>query len=886
MNVKIRNINKINLVLSLFSLIFSFLICVSFVSAATMNYYSLNLSSESFSSGQLLNGVINLTLLNQDSGINVKWSVDDVLKGESTLLDFISRSGIQKTCSNSDCKINYLLSNSGNTEVMNYDLESEDLFGFYISGANVQITDFSFDIEGTSNLASSCDDSSFKIDLLNDGINEYEENTPSAYPCEDFYSASTLDLTTSQWAHVENDWFCEKIEIPKTGQVEILTNTQMGGNGYINVSIFNPEDLEFLGDCSLEINEDDLGTCNISSDTFFIPEEKEYFVCLKNTEYDSDSPYKILIESTSEHSGFKGLSSSPTYSFDLAIYVRPYGFSSFNDGLTFDDEYSLNSNLEGYMQDYLLSKYSNNCTNGCIIPLKIYSNDTNQKINISSINLVYTTIIITTTENKIYKLNTNYPKLNISNQLINFGFLNATAPTTISNNHKFKITLGATSKSDNFDVESTPDVSILNPLQTIPGQSTNFLVIVYPVSLIRPIVSYKWNFGDGTGEQITTEPSIYHTFYNAGDYQVIVTATDNNSVSGSGIFSVSTNLSITSLNNSINQKISELNSFSSKLPYSENWYSELYGVNLTQMNQTLISLKGQLNSSLTQSQLSSINSQILSMNLPEDILDKNKLLESKYFVSFNYIEPLKIAQASDSEGDYNSEYEEQYKNSISVWQDNNLELRYALTSKALVYNDRTEDKLTLVTLSLDPLINLEEVYLIINMPSGVSPSSVMIKDNESYDFVELNNALAFKFSSLSSNKYIYLAIPGVVNYDNLIMFMSPTLDTFLIDQNNSNGSYEKKDVPTVLVISISIVLFVVFFIVLYLIWKDNLAKMKIKTKKSEEIFKNKNDLITLQNYVQSSVSSGIPMETIKKQLLNAGWTNEQADYTIKTLKLK
>jgi len=41
------------------------------------------------------------------------------------------------------------------------------------------------------------------------------------------------------------------------------------------------------------------------------------------------------------------------------------------------------------------------------------------------------------------------------------------------------------------------------------------------------IVSYRWNFGDGTPEVVETDPIAYHNFTSNGDYQVTLTATDN-----------------------------------------------------------------------------------------------------------------------------------------------------------------------------------------------------------------------------------------------------------------------------------------------------------------------------------------------------------------------
>ena len=75
------------------------------------------------------------------------------------------------------------------------------------------------------------------------------------------------------------------------------------------------------------------------------------------------------------------------------------------------------------------SKYSNNCSSGCVIPIQFLVNDLSQKINITAINLRYNkgTPALTVSTNKIYDVTTTWPKINVSNQLVNFAFLNVTA---------------------------------------------------------------------------------------------------------------------------------------------------------------------------------------------------------------------------------------------------------------------------------------------------------------------------------------------------------------------------------------------------------------------------------------------------------------------------
>lgn len=861
-----------------------------FFASATVNYYSLNLSSDSYSQGQQLNGVLNLTLLNQDSSVPVQYFIDTNLRGSMSLLDFINNSGVGKTCDISNCNKKYVISGSGTTNLIDYAVQNGTIKAFYITGENIQIKDFSFEIAGESTDSNEqCFESAFKIDLLNDGVLEYEYKEPGTNACSLGHAGENFNpLSSTDNAYITQTPLCEKIKIAKTGGVEIYSSLGVGGTGVVLASIYDTNFNE-IGNCTMWQDNEGRQSCtidSISNTNFFINEEKDYYVCLSNPESTGIDDYQIITESSSPYSGFISLNNPPQYSIDFAIYVREFSFMPFNQAFVFNNESTLNSNLAQYIQNYISSKYLNNCSSGCVIPIQFLVNDLTQKINITTINLKYTkgTPALTVSTNKIYNVTTTWPKINISNQLVNFAFLNITANMTPSTTaHTFKLLINAVSKQDTFKVENTPQVISLVPLQVTPGQSTIFMVSATPVSSIRPIVSYKWNFGDSSGEQITYFPTTTHIYSNSQEYTATITVTDNQSISGSKTFQVSTNLSSTLVNNTLNSKINQLNSFASNLGAQELWYSELYGINITEKNQTLQGFKTQINSNTSTQQLLLIKTQLDAINVPGNITETYRLQESPYFSSPDYVYPEEIARIAETESSYNSTYENDYKNLIALWEENNVYVKISGSTKALDYSGNREDKVTLFTVSIDPTASdgLGETFFIMKLPAGVSYNNLIIKDKDSFTTVDLNDAIGFRFDSLSEKQFIYLAMSGKQDLNQITLFVSPALSEFEVSSGVCTGDKcKEKSPPWALIIFVIILIMLAIGAALFFIWKGHLPAKN----KEEDLFKNKNDLYTLTSYISSNISRGNNKEVIIMQLMKAGWSKEQIDYAFKKSK--
>lgn len=846
-----------------------------------MNYYNLNLTSTTIGANQPIAGVINFTLTNHDSGTNVIYYIDNVQKGSMPLLDFLNNANVAKLCNPTDCQKKYALSDSGTLELINFNARNNSHLGFYLQGTTIEIQELYFTVDGQSQIFESCGDSSFKIDLLSDGVIDYEYSSPGTAKCGYKYNSENFILSQANaYAIVENVPSCQKIHLPKTGSVFVSAIIDSGNSGSLVARIYDPlNTINELGNCTMYPDDEGNYSCIVGgefsqSPNFFSKEAKEYLVCLQDTS--STNTYKILTEQTSPFSGFIGMNNIQNPNKDFAIYVQPFSFSPFNDYFNFNS--SKITNMKQSIQTYINTKYSGNCSQGCVIPMKFISNDENQKINITLIDFRARIDGSLFQMNKVYNIAPSYPLVNTSNQLINFGFLNITSPSN-TGTHKVGIKIGDVLKESNFNVAEAPRIMSLSPLQVVPNKQIVFFVNAQPSSVNKPIINYRWNFGDGTSEQSTIEPLLTHTYINPGTYNVVITVTDNTSISSSASFSVSTNLSFNYVNQSLNEKINSLNSFNSKLNTQDSWFRDLFGVNVIQLNQSLMQYKQQLNTSATESQLLTIQQGLDSINVPENITETLKIYESRYYSSPSFIYPAKIEElAYGSSAQYDSSLEEHYKNSIALWEENNLDMKISGAVKALNYKINSEDKLTLLTISLDPTEDsLENIYLIVQLPAGVTYNNLVIKDRESFETRDLGDSIGFKFNQLSDKKYIYLAMPGSHDLTRVMMFASPDLNEF----RTGPGPIEKeKSPPWVFIVFIILIILAGIGIALWFIWKDYESKLEKK------LFSNKNDLFTLTSYISNAFAAGAKESDIKEKLEKAGWKIGQINYALKKVKKK
>ncbi|UCD20956.1 MAG: PKD domain-containing protein [archaeon] len=820
----------------------------------------MNLSASGFGPEHTLEGTVNFSLINEKTNTEVLGKVwnDERRMG---LLEFLQAANAQFTCDPENCFTRYTTSGSGSlTKTLTLTKGQEAFVGIRIQGSNVQIMDFSFIMDGTSSTTHSCSDSIVKLDILNDNSIDWEHRGTEVLNCSDYMNACFSGLDVINF-NLDNTPKCQKIRVNKTGKVD-LGGYLEGTGGDIVLSLYDPltstnYECEISGVAGL--NE-----CQIDATLnpgFFINSTRDVYVCVK----DPTVGQFIIKAESYDPCGFYGSPQSfdGNYTFDYPIYLKYYGFSTLNEPILFDESSFFGTgDLIEYLDNYIGSHYSRNC-NPCIIPLKFKVKE-DQTIMLSELNLLYSQLGGISPENNFWDITPNYARVNMDRSILQLNALDFKAPKD-KGTYTFTFRIGGAVASQQFKVEEGPTIQSIWPTAIVPNEETTFYVAATPTPG-KTITSYVWNWGDGSSEQTTMTNNATHS-YNLGIFDLIVKVNDNSGLQGSSTVKVTSNLTKELVSSEINEVISKVNAIYSQYNSVESWYRDLLDLNLTEINTTLRLFSSQVQTATT-SQLATMKQRIDSFNIPNNITDSSRLYESFYYPNPDNINPAKISELEDSR--YETDQREEYQNKIAVWQEENLELKLSGFVKSMFFDNRKEDKATILNIKLNPLTSLDYTYVIINLPSGVSYNQVKIKNNTNFETTNLGDSIGISFFELTNIDTISVAFPGEQDLASIFFFASPSLGEL---RERAITPSSGRSSPTIWII----IIIIAVIVGLFFIWR------KKDSSGGKNPFANPEELLRIQNYIHINTEQGKQKKDIESELSNMGLTKKQIYYAFKTM---
>lgn len=886
---KHHDYNYILLIISLITLFLASILSIN-LSSATVSRGDpfFNLSQSGFAEGSVLDGIVNFSLNNHpaDSKMiaTITYGTKSIVK-EMLLVDFLRNASATFDCSQ-DCLVNYsaIPGTSSPTKTLNLNNGAVRYFGLVATGTSVQIQNLTFTLSGSGNTESVCYETPFKMDVLDDGVNDFEYREATSDLCGNPKLSDCFVMEGTQDTFFTRGLpYCELIDINKTGRLKVDAYLKYWGEGYnggeypsggdIKFTVYN-KDRVLLGNCSIdgtantEYSFDD-NTCNIGEEEedsrFYISKKDDYIVCVAIVSSAAPS-YSIKAEMQPELCGFQGDPvQNPAYIADFAIRAQEMKFAAFNSDEVFDNSTRLGGSLISYLQDYVTTRYQGNCSGGCVLPIKIIST-ADQVVEMRDITFSFLNPL-QTFNNYFYDINIVSPKINMTKQALPFRAMNVTAPEASDSLYHITLNLsGVLSQIINFRVGSVPVVQNVTPLNVAPNVNTVFHVTVQNVG--SPIVSYVWGWDGNPGE--TTNVSEATHSYSAGTHTLVIRVTDASGLTATGTFTVNASLSVETINQTFMQK---KNAYSNIGQFSSLWYKDMI-YNESQITSVLAYVGSQLSN--PSANLNELNTQINTLKIPIAINDSLTFQESEYFPDIDQID---LSHLSDlGAGFYDPVSDEAYKNAIGVWQET-LDLRMGGSNKKITFDDGTIQDISLLTIRVSPT-NSENIYFVLKMPYGVTRQQ--IRNQENLQFHEFSDALGL---SLTQSQVITLAFPVSQQFSQVVFYASPDFSTLNVNQGGNNGG-GTGETSIVLPIIIAVVIFIAVIIVLILIWKGR------KSSKSEgfelgqgfgnpgmsggsSLFANPDDVLGLTSYIQSSLAEGKNKSIIEKELLESGWTKEQ-----------
>jgi hypothetical protein len=828
--------------------------------------------------GQKIQGTTNFSLDNELSNSVVRGQIGTNIV-TMKITEFLDEASVPYTCEPSHCLETYNAIGTGTPSKIISFSGNEGTAALKATEQDVSIVDLEFNITGSQGTAV-CGETPLKLDLLDDGIIDWEYKETGGWCSAGTYGENYNPGQATDENNIGSVPYCEKIRIGKTGKVLIRAQVRIDGNpanAGIDDLIFSIYDEgTLLGSCTpgqVTNTVFALKGCAVYGAAFYIQEEKEFFVCVKNV---GSEEYSIKSEGESPFSGIYGEPPSENFVKDYAISVIIAEFLPFNGQVTFNSSVYLGQDLQDYLQDFIVEIYDQDCTDGCGIPMRFTRTQTSQQTTISDLDFVIETTGGQTTKHNFYNLQVQYAQINMTEEVINLDILNMTVPEA-HGTHNFVFYVGSQTETASFEVAQVPVIQSLSPLSAIPGEQTTFYVTASSPKG-NDLVSYSWDFGDGSTQE-TTDASVTHIYDNTGNFNFVVSVEDSEGLVGTRTFVVYSNITKQGLNNSIVDKLEKISDF--RTDVQGEWYEDIVlgQLGLTAMENNLNDLYGQLETAGS-AELISIKDQLDVTHAPLRLEDTMVFSPSQYIPNPDSIRPDLVEMMGG--GSYNAGSHQEYVSEIMNWFDNQG-MTTSGAVKTAVFEDGTSQELVTV-INVDVSMYDSEAYLIVNLPAGVYFQDVLFR--QSYNAQEVDSSLGIPLTSSSTIDFVF---PGRYRVTTLQMFLAPNLNTLSI--TGGHTPLPGEEAPWSLAIFFIILIVLGVAAALYFIWRGKKFKGfsfslggLFGGGSKKKLFKNPMDLVNLTSFIRNAKARGMKKEQIESKLRSAGWAKSQINFAFKKVK--
>jgi len=764
------------------------------------------------------------------------------------------------SCNFKNCPEDYSSSNGENVKVVNLNSGNTELAGFVLTGNIISINNITFDVESDGS-ENSCT-SPLKLDVLDDGIIESQSNVlvnELCDPDEKDYGCFNVTQTVGveEFNLISGSTYCQRINLSESPGFRIgAWVKELTASSELNMSLYKENAL--VASCTLpSIITPEEYSCDID----YATSGGDHYVCISSGAGTGD--YSIKGSNSAEKCGFFGKPIKGEFaSYQIFAKSKKFGIPGTQNIV---DDLGDGRSLSVIVGDYIAEKYGTSggviqCSTGvgCIIPLNIISG-LDQQITLKNLLIKYEKQSGIVTNNKFYdlikvpaKVSSGFQKLYMDNA----GF---TLPEDLGE-YNFSLSLnGDVVFSEDIEIKNAPIINSLKPTETASAYPTEFEV---KTSNSSKITKYEWDFGDDSSEVTTIKNKITHTYSSIGVYDLKITVTDSKDISSSKIFSIN----VSSPKNLIEDSLAKLNSNIEKIKEDINKIDLFYKqgiisiLDLDSIEENVKVFEKAFDSAVDEEDYNAIIIDLIKIQIPQGII---KTVSAEGVSFFDTTENVKMDILKEiGGGDYESK-EDAYKNSVLIWQNENVDLKVSFQEFSSEQN------------SIEPLIRIFEI-------------DISEKKNIDYDYYlvipDLEN-IGFKNNlQTQGNGYSYFILKGNsrvsfyttedIDFTNLPVFVAPPISRLSVTGDLIVG--DERESRSRLIVTLVIILLVVLSLTVYIIMQE-----WYKRKYETYLFKNKNDLYNMVNYVNSAKRKGLKKGEIEKNLKKAGWSSEKVRFVMR-----
>jgi len=841
----------------LFSLVF---ISASFEKSSP----AYSLTKKIYGPQGIIEGWIKIKLVNEPADS----LLESNFEGKIKLLEFLEKNNAKFTCSPLDCKKGYSAGEIGlTTRTITLQDNSSALIGLKITGNVNRINYLNLSVSSTA--PASCNNQ-LKIDFLDDRTFEKSNEKISTELCGVKEGGCFDSSKTTNNLKLGTTPYCQKLNLTGAPGFNIGAWVK-GSGGKVTMKIYNKDGVE---KSKCELAGITLTGSEVSCNANYSTKGEEVYVCVSSESGD------YQIQGNSNPSSLCGFYGTPIKEKTTAynIFSQPLKFNSF--GTTQIPNNLGTQKLSDMIYDSIKKRYGSlDCSNTCIIPIRLNSSS-QQIITISDLKLEYETSSGIIPDSQSYEVSEISSKINsdfiqLSLDKAEFGLKEDYGNKTI------KISLnGEEIFSDEITIKKISTINSVYPLTTAAAVPTEFIANI-TLENNSEIIEYKWEFGDGAN--LTTEKNKAEHIYNEiKDYQLKITLTDEHDFKAYKIFNISVSSPKNIANTTIKNKENNIGQLKSDIGNFSLFYQKTMSniINLSKMEDSLNLLRKQYENATTEEDYIKVMKGLISLKIPDFLFASEQLEESSFLQDSEEIN-IEVLKSITSEA-YDSSEESGYITAVNNWFVDNIDAKIIYEEISAEYGEASEPLFRVFTFKITK--NSKDSYYIIikNLENLEFEKDYGEKIKGEYAYIQSDSNEEIKFSTTEE-----------VNFLDVPIFISPSINQLVVAKTdepicNFNSKCESsrgedwkncKDCSRAKIIFISIggiiSAGVIIYIVLYY-W--------YKRKYESHLFKTRNSLYNVVNYINNAKSRGMSEEDIKHNLKKVGWSPEQIAYALRKYK--
>ena len=854
-----------------------FILLFPLVSASfEVSNYSLE---NNYGPEESIKGWINISFSNEPGDKEIVGSSD--FDGKIELIEFLKLNSADYSCFPEDCNEDYSVSNGENSKSFSLSYKQEKILGLKLSGNIKKVNSLSFNVSVSNSYSCS---NPLEIDILNDNYIEWKSKViGNNFACDSGKTGCFNSNESLNDVFVGEVPFCEKIKLSPSNKFKIGAWIKKGTttwyNGLLVMALY---DLDNTALISCELPEPGAGEVDCGIE-YKNPELRNYYICIR-----AKSPTDYIMKTESVDScGFYSEPGEETEYHDYYIYGKAARYENIGSFTMNEQEYLNQTGADdfaGYINSYLDLKYDKNCTEGCIIPMS-FKAYTNLDIYLDNLVLGYSTGAGPSAipEKKIYDTGIISAKISSDFQILDLGYAGITTPKDYGK-HNLMLYLEddkLLNKEAEIEVKKIPIIKNIFPNIVPAAVPTKFTVNVTSSSG-KNITEYKWDFGDGVNET-TSYNFATHTYEKIRDYPLSLKVKDSAGFTAAKIFTISAESPKKIINSTIARYKERLKNLSSQISGMPEWYKKEIkkSIDVENLNDELEVIDRNYKLSSTSDEYIEVVNDLLDLEIPYFIKASGQGA-LPFFIDADSVNPSYFEQLGA--GTYDEGNKKEFQESITGWSQDVLAMTLDFKYISAYYDDRTENIISVFNLKIESGEKIEEFYVVIEKTNTTFSRDYGIREFSDgaangiilKDFLKDN--IEFAVSYINAEEIVIYASPGFSQLE--IETIEPCdFDGKCEPDENENAKNCRSDCKPY---GVALVLFAI--VILSAIIAYILLQFWYKTRYEKHLFKNKNDLYNILNFIKNAKNQGKDNSEINRALKKAGWTGEQVNYAFKKIK--